>query len=109
MKARLPQGMGRGPSNQKDMLRQVQKMQAEMEKKQEELANTELIGASGGGMVEVVITGKNEIKAVRIKKEAVDPDDVEMLEDLVMVAIKDAQTKAKALSKETMGMMGGAF
>lgn len=95
--------------NMQNMIRQAQKMQAEMEKKQEELANTELIGASGGGMVEVVITGKNEIKAVRIKKEAVDPDDVEMLEDLVMAAIKDAQTKANALSKETMGMMGGAF
>ena len=95
--------------NMQNMIRQAQKMQAEMEKKQEELANTELIGASGGGMVEVVITGKNEIKAVRIKKEAVDLDDVEMLEDLVMAAIKDAQTKANALSKETMGMMGGAF
>ena len=95
--------------NMQNMIRQAQKMQAEMEKKQEELANTELIGASGGGMVEVVITGKNEIKAVRIKKEAVDPDDVEMLEDLVMAAIKDAQTKANNLSRDTMGMMGGAF
>ena len=95
--------------NMQNMIRQAQKMQAEMEKKQEELANTELIGASGGGMVEVVITGKNEIKAIRIKREAVDPDDVEMLEDLVMAAIKDAQTKANNLSKETMGMMGGAF
>lgn len=95
--------------NMQNMLRQAQKMQAEMEKKQQELAQTELIGASGGGMVEVVITGKNEIKAVRIKKEAVDPEDVEMLEDLVMAAIKDAQTKANNLSKDTMGMMGGAF
>ena len=98
-----------GGANMQNMIRQAQKMQAEMEKKNEELANTELIGASGGGMVEVVITGKNEIRAVRIKKEAVDPDDVEMLEDLVMAAIKDAQTKASQLSKDALGPMGGAF
>lgn len=92
--------------NMQNMIRQAQKMQAEMQKKNEELASTELIGASGGGMVEVVITGKNEIKAVRIKKEAVDPDDVEMLEDLIMAAIKDAQSKVAQLSKDTLGPMG---
>lgn len=95
-----------GGANMQNMIRQAQKMQQEMAKKQEELANTEIIGASGGGMVEVVITGKNEIKAVRIKPEAVDPDDVEMLEDLIMAAIKDAQTKANQLSKDTLGPMG---
>lgn len=95
-----------GGANMQNMLRQAQKMQQEMLKKQEELANTELIGASGGGMVEIVITGKNEIKAVRIKKEVVDPDDVEMLEDLIMAAIKDAQSKVSQLSKDTLGPMG---
>ena len=95
-----------GGANMQNMIRQAQKMQAEMQKKNEELANTEIIGASGGGMVEVVITGKNEIKAVRIKPEAVDPDDVEMLEDLVMAAIKDAQSKVAQLSKDTLGPMG---
>ena len=98
-----------GGANMQNMIRQAQKMQQEMQKKQEELANTEIIGASGGGMVEVVITGTNEIKAVRIKPEAVDPDDVEMLEDLIMAAIKDAQTKASNLSRDTLGAMGGAF
>ncbi len=96
-----------GGMNMQNMIRQAQKMQAEMSKKNEELANTELIGVSGGGMVEVVITGKNEIKAVRIKKEAVDPDDVEMLEDLIMAAIKDAQSKAQGLSKEMLGAFSG--
>ena len=96
-----------GNMNMQNMLKQAQKMQAEMARKQEELANTEIIGASGGGMVEVVITGKNEIKAVRIKREAVDPDDVEMLEDLIMAAIKDAQSKVEQLNKEVMGPMGG--
>ncbi|MBR4002877.1 MAG: YbaB/EbfC family nucleoid-associated protein [Clostridia bacterium] len=98
-----------GGANMQNMIRQAQKMQQEMLKKQEELANTEVIGASGGGMVEVVITGKNEIKAVRIKKEAVDPDDVEMLEDLIMAAIKDAQSQVAQLSKDALGPMGGAF
>ena len=95
-----------GGANMQNMIRQAQKMQAEMEKKNEELASTELVGASGGGMVEIVITGKNIIKAVRIKKEAVDPDDIEMLEDLIMAAIKDAQTKASNLSRDTLGPMG---
>jgi hypothetical protein len=58
-------------------------------------------------MVEVVITGKNEIKSVKIKKEAVDPDDVEMLEDLVIAAIKDAQSKVASLSSDLMGPMNG--
>ena len=98
-----------GGANMQNMIRQAQKMQQEMLKKQEELANTEIIGASGGGMVEVVMTGKNEIKAVRIKKEAVDPDDVEMLEDLIMAAIKDAQTQVAQISKDALGPMGGAF
>lgn len=98
---------GFGGGNQmQNMIRQAQKMQQEMQRKQEELANTEIIGASGGGMVEVVITGTNEIKAVRIKPEAVDPDDVEMLEDLIMAAIKDAQSKAKQMNKDALGPMG---
>ena len=94
-----------GGMNMQNMIRQAQKMQAEMTKKNEELAQTELVGVSGGGMVEITITGKNEIKAVRIKKEAVDPDDVEMLEDLVLSAIRDAQYKANQLSHDTLGSL----
>ncbi|NCB48722.1 MAG: YbaB/EbfC family nucleoid-associated protein [Clostridia bacterium] len=96
-----------GGMNMQNMIKQAQRMQVDMERKKQELAQTELIGASGGGMVEVVITGGGEIKAVRIKKEAVDDDDVEMLEDLIMAAIKDAQTKAQNLNKETLGALGG--
>jgi len=96
-----------GGMNVQNMIKQAQKMQADMEKKKRELAETELIGASGGGMVEVVINGSNDIKAVRIKKEAVDPDDVEMLEDLIMAAIQDAQSKAKQLNKDTLGNLAG--
>ncbi len=100
---------GFGGGNMQNMLRQAQKMQADLARKNEELAETELVGVSGGGMVEVVITGKSVIKAVRIKKEAVDPDDVEMLEDLIMAAINDAQSKAEDLSKEVLGPLGSAF
>ena len=100
---------GFGGGNMQNMLRQAQKMQADLARKNEELAETELVGASGGGMVEVVITGKSVIKAVRIKKEAVDPDDVEMLEDLIMAAINDAQSKAEVLSKDVLGPLGSAF
>ena len=97
-------GMG---MNMQSMLKQAQKMQEDMLRKQKELEEKELVGASGGGMVEVVITGKNIIKAVRIKPEAVDPDDVEMLEDLIMAAIKDAQSQVEKLNSEVMGPMGG--
>ena len=76
------------------------------EKKQEELAGTTLTGVSGGGMVEVTITGKKDITAIKINPQVVDPDDVEMLEDLVLGAIKDAQTKADNLSKDALGGFG---
>lgn len=99
-------GMG-GNMNMQNMIRQAQKMQADMERKKQELAQTELIGASGGGMVEVVIMGSGDIRAVRIKKEAVEDGDVEMLEDLVMAAIKDAQSKVGQLSKDTLGALSG--
>lgn len=92
-----------GGMNMQNMLKQAQKMQADMERKKQELAETELVGVSGGGMVEVTISGTNEIKSVRIKPEAVDPDDVEMLEDLVLSAIRDAQNKATELSNSSLG------
>ncbi len=95
-----------GGMNMQNMLKQAQKMQADMERKKQELAETELVGKSGGDMVEVTISGTNEIKAIRIKKEAVDEDDVEMLEDLVLSAIRDAQNKARELSNSSLGGFG---
>ena len=68
-----------------------------------------IIGASGGGLVEAVANGKGIIKTVRIKKEVVDPDDVEMLEDLITAAITDAQTKAEDAKKDLLGPMGGGL
>jgi len=102
-------GFGGGGANMQQLMKQAQKMQADMQRKQRELDELELIGASGGGMVEVVITGNKNIKAVRIKKEAVDPDDVEMLEDLVTAAINDAQKQADKKRTDLMGPMSGGM
>lgn len=93
MKARLPKGMGGGPQNMQAMLKQAQQMQESIEKKKEELEEKEYVVTSGGGMVEVTVTGKHEIKAIGINPEVVDPEDVEMLEDMLMAALNEAMRK----------------
>lgn len=93
MKARLPKGMGGGPQNMQAMLRQAQQMQESIEKKKSELEEKEYVVSSGGGMVEVTVTGKHEIKAIGINPEVVDPEDVEMLEDMLMAALNEAMRK----------------
>ncbi len=95
-----------GGMNMNALMQQAKKMQEQMMKAQEELDNAEVIGKAGGDMVTVTMNGKKEIKSIKLKKSAVDPDDVEMLEDLIMAAINDATTKADELSKEKMGPMG---
>ena len=100
-------GFGGGMGNMQQLMRQAQKMQEDMMAAKEQLAETEVTGTSGGGMVEITMTGKNEIKSVRIKKEAVDPDDVEMLEDLIIAAFNDANEKAEAESQAKMGAFAG--
>lgn len=105
-------GMGFGGGmNMQQLMKQAQKMQAEMqgkmEKAEEELENSELVGTSGGGMVEVTCSGKKQIKAITIKPEIVDPDDIEMLEDLVVAAINDALNKADEMEKSLKGDMPG--
>lgn len=90
-----------------NLMAQVRKMQEEMEKTQEELAQVEVTGSAGGGMVEIVMDGHQAVKAVRLKPEVVDPDDVEMLQDLLLAALNDATEKAKALADERMGDVTG--
>ena len=97
-----------GGLNMQQMMRQAQKMQEQMAKAQEELAETVVTGSAGGGMVEIELTGKREVESVTIKPEAVDPDDVEMLEDLIMAAINDGYKKADAVYEEKMGPFGKA-
>ena len=89
MKARLPKGMGGGPQNMQAMLKQAQQMQENIEKKKAELEEKEYVVTSGGGMVEVTVTGKHEIKAIGINPEVVDPQDVEMLEDMLVAALNE--------------------
>ena len=95
--------------NMQQMMKQVQKLQQEMTAAQEALAEATLEGSSGGGMVVITITGDQQIKAVKIKPEAIDPDDPEMLEDLVLAAINDAKSKAEALAQEKLGGLGGGL
>ena len=89
MKARLPKGMGGGPQNMQAMLKQAQKMQENIEAKKAELEAKEYVVTSGGGMVEITMTGKHEVKAIGINPEVVDPEDVEMLEDMLVAALNE--------------------
>ena len=93
--------------NMQQLMKQAQKMQREMQKAQEELAAAQVEGVSGGGMVKVTATGAQEIVAISIDPEIVDPEDVEMLEDLVMAAVKEALANAQALASEKMGRATG--
>ena len=93
--------------NQAHLMAQFKKMQAEMVKAQEELANTIVSGSAAGGAVTVEMSCDQRVKRVRIGKEAVDPDDLETLEDLVTVAVNDALTKATETSQKRMAAVTG--
>lgn len=100
-------GMGGfGGANMQSLMRQAQKMQEDMMKAQEELESAQVEGTAGGGMVKVTMSGKMEVLAVKLAKEAVDPDDIEMLEDLIVASIKDATSKVQALKDEKLGGFG---
>lgn len=85
------------------MMREAQKAAQQMQQVQEELANTEIEGSAGGGMVTVTVTGTRDVKNISISPEAIDPDDVEMLEDLILAALQDAMNRAEELSNEKLG------
>lgn len=102
-------GMGMGGGNMNNMIRQAQKMQQDMMKAQEELESKSYEAAAGGGVVTAVVSGKKELTSVTIDPEAVDPDDVEMLQDLIVAAVNEALRKAgedaaSQMSKLTGGM-----
>jgi len=92
-----------------DIMKQAQKMQEKMQKIQDELADLQVEASSGGGMVTVVANGKQEVLEVRIDKQVVDPEDVEMLEDLVVAAVNQAMEKAQELANEEMGKAAGGM
>lgn len=91
------------------ILKQAQELQARLAKIQEELADTTLEGTSGGGTVKVTINGQQDIQSVKISPEVVNPEDVEMLEDLILAAIKDAMTKSQELASKRMGGLTGGL
>jgi DNA-binding YbaB/EbfC family protein len=95
--------------NQQQIMRQVQQMQAAMAQAQAEIAATEVSGSAGGGMVTATVTGTGDLKSIKIDPGAVDPDDVEMLEDLVVAAVAEARRAADALSQEKMGAITGGL
>ena len=104
MKVRLPSGPSRG-----DMLKQVQQMQEDMANLQADLDEREYTATAGGGMVSVTVNGKHEITELKINPDAMDPDEPEMLEDLITVAVNEAVAKATKTSEEEMGKVTGGL
>ena len=92
-----------------DLAKMAQRMQADMAKAQAELAEATVEGTAGGGAVVVVLTGTQDIRDVRIKKDAVDPDDVETLQDLVRAAFSDALAKSRELAAQRLGSVTGGL
>jgi nucleoid-associated protein EbfC len=95
--------------NMQQMLKQVQKMQQDMELAQQELANETVDASSGGGMVTVTVSGALEVRAIKIAPDAVDPEDVEMLCDLVLAAVNEALRSAQQLAADRMGAVTGGL
>ncbi|MBO5136427.1 MAG: YbaB/EbfC family nucleoid-associated protein [Clostridia bacterium] len=108
-KGGFPRGMGGGMPNMNQMMKQAQKMQEQMLKMQEELEEKMYTATSGGGAVTVTVNGKKEIDELVIKPEAVDPDDVEMLEDLVIAAVNEALRMADESSASEMSKLTGGL
>ncbi len=106
----FPRGMGgMGGGNMNSMIRQAQKMQEEMLKAQEELGEKTVDASVGGGVVTVTANGKKELVSIEIKPEAVDPDDVEMLQDLIVSAVNEAMRKADEMAANSMSRITGGM
>ncbi len=106
----FPGGM---PGNMNNLMKQAQKMQKQMEEATKELEEKEVTASAGGGAVEVTISGKKEVTKVKLAEEVVDPDDIEMLEDLIMAAVNEALRQIEEASQQSMskitGGLGGGF
>ena len=100
----FPGGMGGfGGMNINQLMKEAKKMQADMEKSQEELTEKEFDCTAGGGAVHVVVSGDKRIKSIKLQKEAVDPDDVEMLEDLILTCVNEAMRKVDEAQAQALG------
>ncbi len=100
MKARIPGGQGGG---QMAMMKRIQEMQAQMEQKQAEIESTAFTASAGGGAVEVTVTGAHEVKDIKLQPDVVDPEDIEMLADLLIAATNEAMRKADDAMEQAMG------
>lgn len=92
-----------------NMLKQAQKIQSKMMKLQEELADRTVEGSAGGGMVKAVVNGKQQLMSIDIEKEVIDPEDADMLEDLIVAAVNDALTKSQEMMSEEMSKITGGM
>ena len=104
----FPGGMGM-PGNMNNLMKQAQRMQRQMEEGQKELETKEFSAKAGSGAVEVVVTGKKEIVKVTLSEEAVDPEDIETLQDMIMAAANEALRQAEEANNELMGKMTGGL
>ena len=100
---------GMGGMNQMQMMKQAQKMQQDLLKMQEELEQAEYTAAAGGGVVSATVSGKRELTALTIDPEAVDPEDVEMLQDMVIAAVNEALRKAEDAANQNMSRLTGGL
>lgn len=107
MKARLPKGIGGGPSDMNSIARQAQKMQEQMTALTQQLEQTEYSATAGGNAVEAVVTGKMEVSSIKLQPEVVDPEDVDMLADLVVAAVNEALRKAAEDKEAKMNAITG--
>ncbi len=107
MKSRLPKGYG--GNNMNDMVKRAQEMQNEMQKAQEELEAMTFTTTVGGGAVEVVVTGKKELQSLTIKPEVVDPEDIEMLQDLIISAVNEGMRQVEERSDEDIQRITGGM
>ena len=103
-----PGGMGM-PGNMNNLMKQAQRMQRQMEEQQKELATKEFTAAAGGGAVEVTVSGKKELVSVKLAADVVDPDDIEMLQDLIVAATNEALRQAEAASEAVMSKLTGGM
>lgn len=102
----FPGGM---PGNMNNLMKQAQKMQRQMEEAQKALEEQEVTAAAGGGAVEVTVSGKREVTKVKLSEEVVDPDDIEMLEDLIMAATNEALRQVEEASQQSMAQITGGL
>ena len=109
-KGGFPRGMGgMGGGNMNQMIKQAQKMQEQMLKMQEEMESKSFEATAGGGAVRVVISGKRELQEIELKPEVVDPDDVEMLQDLIVAAVNEGLRKMEVDNASQMGQLTGGL